>query len=166
MYLLHPFTSTVNSARLKVSFKKKKKRVVPLMKRLHTSAAQPSVFFFVSLRSLPPPPSLFPFFPPSHSLHMSNESFFAWIHVWVADKAAGSVEQSQQICLFTLRQCGTTAMTTGAGLDIYLACWLMSLNCLKALQGNFFFLFFLHFCHLSWSLEYSVFLSMHVCVFV
>lgn len=73
---------------------------------------------------------------------MSNESFFAWIHVWVADKAAGSVEQSRQICLFAPRQCGTTAMTTGAGLDIYLACWLMSLNCLKALQGNFFSPFF------------------------
>lgn len=63
---------------------------------------------------------------------------FAWIHVWMAGKAAGSVEQSQQICLFALRQCGTTAMTTGAGLDIYLACWLMSLNCLKAPRGNFF----------------------------
>lgn len=40
----------------------------------------------------------------------------------MAGKAAGSVEQSRQICLFALRQCGTTAMTTGAGLDIYLAC--------------------------------------------
>lgn len=38
----------------------------------------------------------------------------------MADKPAGSIEQSEQICLFALRQCGTLAMTTGAGLDIYL----------------------------------------------
>lgn len=137
------------------------------MKRLHTSAAQPScVFFFVSLLSLAPPPSLFPFHPPPLLTRFTcrMNPFFAWIHVWVADKAAGSVEQSRQICLFTPRQCGTTAMTTGAGLDIYLACWLMSLNCLKALRGNFFFpFFFLLFCHLSWSLQYSVF-SLYACV--
>lgn len=82
---------------------------------------------FLCVATLPlslPPSSAIPFhiFLPSHSLHMSNESFFAWIHVWLADKAAGTVEQSRQICLFTPRQCGTTAMTTGAGLDIYLAC--------------------------------------------
>lgn len=40
----------------------------------------------------------------------------------MADKPAGSIEQSEQICLFTVRQCGTLAMTTGAGLDIYLVC--------------------------------------------
>lgn len=73
----------------------------------------------------------------------------------MADKPAGSVEQSQQICLFTVRQCGTTAMTTGAGLDIYLVCWLMSLNHLNTLGGIF--------RHLPLSSEYSV-SPMHVCV--
>lgn len=82
-------------------------------------------------------------------------NLLGWIHVWMADKPAGSVEQSQQICLFTVRQCGTTAMTTGAGLDIYLVCWLMSLNHLNTLGGIF------H--HLPLSSEYSV-SPMHVCV--
>lgn len=73
----------------------------------------------------------------------------------MADKPAGSVEQSEQICLFALRQCGTLAMTTGAGLDIYLVCWLSCLKRLKA-QGGI-------FRHLPLSSEYSVSLT-HVCV--
>lgn len=82
-------------------------------------------------------------------------SHVGWIHVWMADKPAGSIEQSDHICLFALRQCGTLAMTTGAGLDIYLVCWLMSPKRLKA-QGGI-------FRHLPLSSEYSVSL-MHVCV--
>ena len=75
----------------------------------------------------------------------------------MADKPAGSIEQSEQICLFALRQYGTLAMTTGAELDIYLVCWFSSLKHLKA-QGKLFF-----FCHLPLSSKYSV-SPMHVCV--
>lgn len=32
----------------------------------------------------------------------------------MADKPAGAVEQSDWICLCTLKQCGTLAMTTGS----------------------------------------------------
>lgn len=73
------------------------------------------VFSFVFLVVTPPFPSF---------LILSHAEWkrARWIHVWMADKPAGSVEQSDQICLFARRQCGTLAMTTGAGLDIYLVC--------------------------------------------
>lgn len=86
---------------------------------------------------------------------MLNETLLdGYMYGWLTNLQALLSNQSR-FCLFTLRQCGTTAMTTGAGLDVYLVCWLMSLNRLKALGGIF--------RHLPLSSEYSV-SPTHVCV--
>lgn len=72
-------------------------------------------------------------------------SAFTWMilyfagrkQVWMADKAAGFMKQSDQICWLG-RWCGTTAMTDFGVIFIFV-CLPLILNCLKAL-GEFFFI--------------------------